>query len=106
MKKHLLIILIAFYLIGSSLYAKKTFFKKDHIHSHIDRCNLHEHHHNGSAHQHKHSNSQTTMSFIDFFTGTKNINLLESQNLKQTYLETVFWIPNPSLESLFRPPII
>ena len=27
-------------------------------------------------------------------------------NAKQIYIETVAWIPNPTLESLFRPPKI
>ena len=50
MKKYI-IILIAFHLIGSSLYATKTFLEQTHIHKH-------HHSHHGSNHQHKHSHSQ------------------------------------------------
>ena len=108
MKQSVIVILIAFYLMSSSLYASKTFLEKDHIHNYTDECATHQHHHshNGSNHQHKHSHSQININFTDFFTYTQNINLFDFSNPKQTYLETVSWIPNPILESLFRPPKI
>jgi hypothetical protein len=98
MKKYI-IILIAFHLIGSSLYATKTFLEQTHIHKH-------NHSHNGSNHQHKHSHSQISINTLDFFTDTQNTNLFYFSNSTQIYLETVAWIPNPIIESLFRPPKI
>ncbi|MDQ7060984.1 MAG: hypothetical protein Q9M43_07510 [Sulfurimonas sp.] len=99
MKKYLLIFLITFHLMGSSLYGTKTFLIKDTIHQH-------HHTHNGSHHQHKHSHSQTNMNFVDFFTDTDNKDTLYFSNTTQVYLETTVWMPNPTLESLFRPPKI
>ena len=108
MKQYLMIILIAFYLFSSSAYATKTFLDKDHLHNDIHKCSIHEHQHshNGSNHQHKHSHSKVNITQVDFFTDTDNINLHDLTNSRQTYLETDSWIPNPTLESLFRPPKI
>ena len=108
MKQYIIIVSIAFHLMGSSVYAAKTFLEKDYVHNSIDRYAAHQHHHShsGSNHQHKHSHSQININFADFFTFTHNIDLFDFSSPKQTYLETVSWIPNPILESLFRPPKI
>ena len=100
MKQYIIIILIAFHLVSSSAYAAKTFLDKDYLY------NEHHHFHNGSSHQHNHSHAQININYVDFFTDTYNINLYNIKNKKQTYIETVSWIPNPTLESLFRPPKI
>lgn len=107
-KQYLLIILIAFHLMSSSVYATKTFLDKDNIHKSAIHEHQHNHSHNGSNHQHKHShsNSQININYADFFTYTNDINLYDFSNPSQTYLETVSWIPDPTLESLFRPPKI
>ncbi|CAA6798355.1 MAG: Unknown protein [uncultured Sulfurovum sp.] len=99
MKKYLIIILIAFHLMGSSLYATKTFLEKSHVHRH-------HHAHNGSVHQHQHSHSQTNIHYADFFTSTPDVHFFNLLNPRQIYLETITWIPNPTSESLFRPPIL
>ena len=108
MKQYLLIILIASHLFSSSLYATKIFLNKEHTHNSIDYYSTHQHHHshNGSYHQHKHSHSQINTNYTDFFTNTHAINLYDFSNPSQTYLETVFWIPDPTIKSLFRPPKI
>ncbi len=101
-------ILIASHFISTSVYATKTFLDKDHVHNDIDKCliHVHQHSHNGSNHQHKHSHSQVNINYVDFFTYNNDINLYDFSNISQTYLETASWIPNPTLESLFRPPKI
>jgi hypothetical protein len=108
MKQYVLMILIALHLISSSLYATKTFLDKDSIHANIQKCTIykhrHHHFHNDSHHQHKHSHIQINISYADLFTNTYDINLYDFENTKQTYLETASWIPNPILESLYRPP--
>jgi len=108
MNKCVIVILVTFHLMGSSLCAANFFLERDHIHSYIDKCDIHQHHHshNGSSHQHKHSHSQSNINFTDFFTDIQNINLFDFSNPTQTYTETVSWIPNSTLESLFRPPKI
>ena len=99
MKKYVIIILIAFHLMGGSVYATKTltFIESQHVHSHS---------HHGSNHQHKHSHTQTNINFTDFFTYAQNVNTFDFSSHAQTYFETVSWIPDPTLESLFRPPKI
>ena len=106
MKQYLILILIAFYLFSSGAYATKTFLDKDHLHNDVHKCIVHEHHHshNGSSHQHNHGHSKTNINHVDFFTDAGSINLYDFANLRQTYLVTDPWIPNPTLESLFRPP--
>ena len=99
MQKYVLLILITFHLMGSSLYATNLFLERDHIHQH-------HHSHNGSTHQHKHSHLQVNMNFIDFFADTLDASIFDFSNPTQTYIETVSWIPDPTLESLFRPPKI
>lgn len=110
MKQYIVIILIAFHLLSSSAYATKTFLDKEHLRSEIHKCTIHEHQHihfhNGSNHQHKHSHAQVNINYVDFFTDTYNTNLSDFTNPRQTYIETASWIPNPTLESLFRPPKI
>ena len=108
MHQYIIIVLIAFHLMSNSAYATNTLLEKDHIHGYTDKCATHQHSHshNGSNHQHKHSHSPSSINFVDFFTYTQNINLFDFSNPKQTYLETVFWIPDPTLKSLFRPPKI
>ena len=108
MKQYLVVVLIILHLLSSSAFATKTFLDINHLHHDIDTCAVHEHHHHhhGSHHQHKHSHSQTNVNYVDFFKDTHNINLYDISNSKQTYLETISWIPNPRLESLFRPPKI
>ena len=97
MKKYVISILIAFHFLSSGLYATKTILEKNHIHQHS---------HNGSTHQHKHSHLQININYTDFFTYPQNISLFDFSNPAQTYFETVSWIPDPTLESLFRPPKI
>ncbi|WP_324172839.1 hypothetical protein [Sulfurimonas sp.] len=46
------------------------------------------------------------MIFLDFFTDMQHISLYDFSNSPQRYLETFAWIPNPTLQSLFRPPKI
>ena len=106
MKHCVVIILITLHLVSSSLYATKTFLEKDYTHSHTNGCNIHQHHHfhNGFNHKHKHSHSQINIHFVDFFTDIQNTNFSNFSNSTQIYLETVVWIPNPTLDSLFRPP--
>ncbi|MEN8147466.1 MAG: hypothetical protein ABFR02_07590 [Campylobacterota bacterium] len=108
MKQYVTVVLIAFHLMGSSLYAAKTSLETEYVHDSIDRYATHQHHHShgGSSHQHKHSHSQTNINFADFFAYTHSMDLFGFSSPKQTYLETVSWIPNPLLESLFRPPKI
>ncbi|EDZ62022.1 hypothetical protein SMGD1_0072 [Sulfurimonas gotlandica GD1] len=110
MKQYIIIILIAFHLASSSAYATKTFLNEDHLHNYIHKCAIHihghHHSHNGFNHQHKHSHSQININYADMITNIYDMNLYDFENLKQAYLETAFWIPNPTLESLFRPPKI
>ena len=108
MKQYLIIILIAFHLLSSSAYATKTFLDKKHMNNDTQKCFIHQHQHshNGSHHQHKHAHSQINLNYVDFFTKIYDWNLYDFSNPKQVYLETVAWIPDPTLESLFRPPKI
>lgn len=99
MKKIVVVILITFHLINSSLYATNSFLEKNHVHQH-------SHSHNSSLHQHKHSHSQANISFVDFFTDTQDIDSFEYPNVKQRYLETISFVSNHTLDSLFHPPKI
>ena len=100
MKNCIVSILIVLHLMGSSLYATKTFVeeqKHDHFHYHT---------HNGSNHQHSHSHAQTNINLLDFFlqsNDTKECMILYS---KEKYTETKYFISNPVLKSIFRPPIV
>ena len=99
-----MIILIALHIAGSTLYAIESLNKKHNIHE----CSLHDHHHfhtyNGSSHSHKHNHTQANTSFVDFFVLPQDINSFSILDSKEKYIEISSWIPNPILESLFRPP--
>jgi len=108
MKQYIMIIIIALHLINVSLYAVLpvvkehdthacTFQKRNHNHDHV-------HAHNGSSHTHKHNHTQVNTSFVDFFILPQNINSFCVSDSKEKYIELSSWIPNPILESLFRPP--
>ena len=108
MKQYLILILIASHLYSSSVYSTKTFLDIEHIHNDIHKCYVYEHQHNHSHntshHQHKHSHVQININYADLFTSTYYINFYDFDSPKQTYLEIYSWIPNPTLDTLFRPP--
>ncbi|PHR53318.1 MAG: hypothetical protein COA44_15560 [Arcobacter sp.] len=110
MRQSFILILISLHLLASTIYAKTTFFEQGHAYTNkCDRhenLDTHEHHHfhNGSQHTHKHSHSQVNINFLDFFTLLQDKDLFIKADSKQLYFESAFWIPDPILESLFRPP--
>jgi len=108
MKQYIMIILIALHILGNTLYATESLNKKHNIHQCSLQAHNHDHNHfhthNGSSHVHKHNHAQVNTSFVDFFILTQNINFFSLSDSKEKFLETSSWIPNPILESLFRPP--
>jgi ABC-type Zn2+ transport system substrate-binding protein/surface adhesin len=108
MKQYIMIILIALHIASSTLYAIENLNKKHSIHECSLQSHDHDHHHfhthNGSSHSHKHNHTQVNTSFVDFFILPQNINSFSVSDSKEKYTELSTWIPNPILESLFRPP--
>lgn len=112
MKQYIMIILIALHIIGSNLYAMKSVVEKNNFNMNSHMCSIHEHmeahehhhYHNGSKHSHSHNHTQTNVNFVDFYSYTQNINIFRYVKSQQTFLEQTSYIPNPILESLFRPP--
>lgn len=113
MKQYIMIILIALHLISGNLYATDSFFKQNHIDLNTHKCSFHEHKyahehyhsHSGSKHQHKHSHTQTNVNFLDFFVHLDNTDKFIILYSKEKYLDTAYFISNPTLNSIFRPPI-
>ncbi len=105
MKQNLMIILIVLHLISSNLFATKSFLDKEHHHSNPHTPMIHQHHHahHGSTHHHKHSHAQLSM---DFFAYTDYVALCSVSNTSQVEIQVSFWISDPALDSLFRPPKI
>lgn len=110
-KQYIVVILITLHLINANLYATKSILEKNHfVNSNI--CSIyehpeeheHEHYHNGYKHTHSHNHSQINMSFADFYTYLQYKSQFDYLIEKQTFLEKTAFIPNPILESLFRPP--
>ncbi len=66
----------------------------------------HVHYHSGSTHLHKHSHTQTNVQLIDFFTRSNDTFGLAILKQKEDYLKTQYFISNPTLKSIFRPPIV
>jgi len=100
MKRYIVIILIALHLISANLYATKTFVPE---HSFIHQ---HSHSHNSSNHLHKHSHSQTNSSVLDYFVDLYDMNRLSIVYSKENYIEAAYYISDPTLKSIFRPPIV
>lgn len=95
-----MIIFIILHLISNSLYATKSVTQKqENIHEHV-------HYHNNSIHLHKHSHVQTNIHLIDFFEHSHDGDRLIILKQKKRYLETQYFISNPTLRSIFRPPIV
>ena len=94
-----MVILITLHLISSNLYATKTFIKQHNLHEHY-----YFHSHNSSNHLHKHSHTQTNVNLLDFFVHLEDTKKFSIFYSREKYLETIYFIPNPTLESLFRPP--
>ena len=112
MKQYIMIIFIALHLMSSTLYATKSFSNQDSVDFNTHECSFHEHAHehhhthNGSTHQHKHNHTQTHINLLDFFVHVDNNKQLTALYSKQKYLENIYFISNPKLESIFRPPIV
>ncbi len=112
MKQYIIIIFIALHLISSTLYATKTVSNQHNVGTHPHKCSFHDdthkhyHTHNGSTHQHKHSHAQKTINLLDFFVELDNNKPCITLYSKENYLEIKYYISNPSLKSLFRPPIV
>lgn len=107
MKRYIMIILIALHIASSTLNAIESLNKKHNIHECSLQAHNHDHHfhtHNGSSHSHKHNHTQVNTSFVDFFVLPQDINSFRILDSKEKYVEISSWIPNPILESLFRPP--
>lgn len=112
MKRYIVIILITLHIVSSNLYATKSILQKNDFNLNMNICSFHEypeehvhhHYHNGSKHSHSHNHSQINMSFVDYYTDTQNTNPFNYLKLKHVFSEETSWIPNPILESLFRPP--
>ncbi|MCK4973816.1 MAG: hypothetical protein KAR81_01065 [Sulfurimonas sp.] len=109
MKQYIMIILIAMHLISSNLYATNSYVQ-EHKHSspfyEYKSVHKHSHVHDRSNHSHKHGHTQTNINLLDFFlqsNDTKECMILCS---KEKYTETKYYISNPSLKSIFRPPIV
>ena len=95
-----MIIFIVLHLISNSLYAAKSVAQKqENIHEHV-------HYYNNSTHLHTHSHVQTNIYLIDFFEYSHDTNRLSTLKQKENYLETQYFISNPTLSSIFRPPIV
>jgi ABC-type nickel/cobalt efflux system permease component RcnA len=111
MKQFIMIIFIALHLISSTLYATTSFSNQHNVDFNTHKCSFHEHSHehhhthNSSTHQHKHSHTQTHINLLDFFVHVDNNQFIHF-NSTQKYLETRYFISNPQLESIFRPPIV
>jgi len=103
MKQNLMIILIIIQLISSNLYATKSLLDKEHNHNDTHTPIIHQHHHahHGYTHHHKHSHTQVSM---DFFAYTDYVALYSVSNTSQVEIQISFWISDPALDSLFRPP--
>jgi G3E family GTPase len=112
MRQYIIIILISLHLISSNLYAVKSVLQKNNFNVSKHICSIHEHveehehyhYHNSSKHSHSHNHSQINMNFADFYTYTQDTNPFNYLKSKQVFIEQTSWIPNPILESLFRPP--
>ena len=112
MKQYIMIIIIALHMTSSNIYAVDALVKQHNIHTDTNNCIMHkhahehQHFHNGSTHQHKHAHTQTNINFSDFYTFSHDAYLFSMSYKKEKCIETVSWIPNPTLDSLFRPPIV
>ena len=110
MKQYIMIIIIALHLINANLFAVDTFIQQHDTHE----CNImahdhdhdHYHTHNGSNHSHKHNHTQVHASLSDFLIFSHDTNLVRLEDTNEKYSESLSWIPKPTLESLFRPPIV
>ncbi len=100
MKNYIMIALVAMHLISSSLFATNIFVQKQHY------THQHTHTHSGSIHQHQHTHSQSNSSFFDLLLITQVSDKFVALSPKESYTEKKYFISNPTLESIFRPPIV
>ena len=100
MKLNIITISLALCLVFVSNYTVKCFPKQNHNDTH-----LHHHVHNGSSHSHSHNHSKINISVVDFLIITENKNNFVLNISKQSYFDTLTFIPTPIIKSLFRPPI-
>lgn len=107
MKRYILTFMIALNLLSTNIYGVETFMKQYNVHNDTHHYFEHEHihKHNGSSHQHNHSHAQAA-AFSDFYVNPQYVNVFKKTSLKLSFLEASMWIPEPNLETLFRPPIV
>ena len=104
------IVVIAFSMINTSMHAVEDVIEKHSLHINSDECNAHAHEHlhkhmhthNNSTHSHSHGeHHSSTVYFYDNLNGSLFTLGLSYEQFQFTKLQ----LPNPTLESLFRPPI-
>ena len=105
-----MIIFITSQLISSNLYAINISAQQHNIDFDTHQCSIneyaHEHYHTHNASKHQHKHGHTNINILDFFVHIDDKNRFIIPHSKDKYLECKYFISNPTLNSIFRPPIV